>query len=105
MRVRPLCSSYMAGAWTVLVHQQERSKRDVVHAVGQVRHQVGHFQAGLAVLAETARAGQQRRIALGELADRLAEALGQRLAVVLFQRGFGVEQVDVAGAADHEERK
>src|SRR6516162_6375465 len=26
MATRPLCNSYMAGAWTVLVHQQERIK-------------------------------------------------------------------------------
>ena len=26
MSVRPLCSSYIAGAWIVLVHQQERRK-------------------------------------------------------------------------------
>ena len=55
------------------------------------------------MLLERARAGQQRRVALGELADGLAEALRQRLAVLLRQLRLGVEQVDVAGPADHEQ--
>ncbi len=48
------------------------------------------------------RTGQQRRFAIGELAHRLAETRRQRLTLPLFQRGLGIEQIHLAGAADHE---
>src|SRR5262249_52400093 len=51
-------------------------KGDVIDARRQVRHEVGHVEAALSVASEFASAGQERRVALGELADRLSKALG-----------------------------
>ena len=78
-------------------------KGNVVHTRGKVRQQVGDLDARLTVFLEHAGAGEQGRIALGELAGIIAEAGRQRLAVPLRQFGLGVEQVDVAGPAEHEE--
>src|SRR5262249_39226542 len=65
--------------------------------------QGGDWGSRLAVLFEGSRAGEQGRVALGELADRLAETFGQGLALMLFQLRLGVEQIDGAGAADQKE--
>jgi hypothetical protein len=75
---------------------------NVIHARRQVRHQVGNIQPRPAMLLELARAGQERRVSLGELADRHAEAPGQRLAMAFLQFGLGVEKVNGAWPTDHE---
>src|SRR5207302_7038807 len=75
---------------------------DVVHASRQVRHQIGDVEARLAMFHELSRASQQRRVAFSELANRLAEAFGQRLAMVLLQLGLWIEKIDLTWPADHE---
>ena len=75
----------------------------IVHALRDVRKQRRDLPAALAVLLELPGTRQQRRVAFGELADDGAVAGRQRLAVVFFERGFGVESVHLAGPADHEQ--
>ena len=64
-------------------------KADVVDALRQVRKERRDLAAALAVLLELPGALEQRRIALGELADDGAVARRQQLAVVFFSAGFG----------------
>ena len=76
---------------------------DVVHALRDVREQRRDVAPALAVFLELPGTPQQRRIALRELADDRAVALGQRLAVELLERRLRVERVDLARPADHEQ--
>ena len=54
-------------------------------------------------LPELAMAAQAERVALEELAVDLAEARRQGLAVELVQQRLGIEQIDLAGPARHEQ--
>jgi hypothetical protein len=75
---------------------------DVVNALRDIWEQRRDFAATLAVLLECPRAAKDRIVALGELADDLAEAFRQALAVHLVERRLRIECVDLARAADHE---
>ena len=74
--------------------------RDLIHDLRQVRQQLGHFDAGLPVFREFERAGHQlRRPTNGSLHD----GAGYRLAVVLLQHRFRIEQIHLARPAAHVE--
>ena len=103
MRTRPVFIWYIAGAWITLSAHARADQRDVVGVPVQVRHQVRHVHARLAVLAPLAMAAQAERVALEELAVDLAEAGRQRLAVEPVQERLGVEQVHLARTAGHEQ--
>ena len=79
-------------------------ERDVIHALRQMRHQVGDPLAAVAMALEFPRRWQQARIALGELAGELAKAFGQRLAAPFFQFQLGVKQIERRRPADHEHK-
>ena len=76
---------------------------DVIDALRDVGEKGRYVAAALAVLAELPGAPQQGRVALGELADDCAVAFRQRLSVKLVEGRLGIESVDLAGAADHEQ--
>src|SRR5205814_8478826 len=72
---------------------------DVVHALADVREELGHLDARLAVLLERERRSHERTgLALGR--DRAAR---QRLPVVLVEHRLRIEAVDLREAAVHEE--
>ncbi len=76
------------------------------HLVDVLRHMgipVRHPGAALAVLLESA-LGTEQRVAGGpHSGDRLAEGIGHGLSAQFGQLGLGVEQVEVAGSALHEQ--
>ena len=74
----------------------------VVDTLREMREQRGDFASALPVLLEFPRTLQQRRIALGELADDRAVARRQRLPVVLLERRLGIERVHLARRSHHE---
>ena len=78
--------------------------RQVVHKPGYIGEQVRDFNARLPELRELAPRGQQRRVrGIGELQPDVLQAGRQALPVEFQQRRLGIESVDVAGAAVHEE--
>src|SRR5579863_5718534 len=77
---------------------------NVIHMLRQVWVERRHFDSTLAVFLELPGGRQQRRIAIGELAWYLAEALRKLLALVLLERRFRIECIDMAGSADHIEK-
>ena len=78
---------------------QALDEAEVVDELGDVREQVAHPRARLAVLAELPRAGEQVA-GLGELHARLGER--QRLARVAREQRLVVERVDLRRPAVHE---
>jgi hypothetical protein len=72
---------------------------DVVGVLRDVRQNFGEFEAALAVFGELVRAAEQVARPLFVVVD----FRGGRLAVVFGEFGLGVEQIDVAGTAVHEE--
>lgn len=77
---------------------------EVVGVFGDVGEEIGDVDAGLSVLAEFA-AGREDGAFLegGELEADVAEGIGDALAFEFGESGFGVEGVEVAGAAMHEQ--
>ncbi len=76
-------------------------QRNIIHHASDMREQFGDFDAGLPVLLEPVRAAHDgARKSLLDLDLPLAR---QRLAVVFVERGFGIEGVDMAYAAAHEQ--
>src|SRR5688572_21809120 len=75
----------------------------LIHVPGDVWQQVGHFDARLPVLAEGAQWREQ--FVFGNVAARLevAERFWNGLAGESDQVRFGIEQIDVAWPARHEE--
>ena len=69
-----------------------------------VRQPVGDPQAALAVLLPFALVGEQRRSAFAHGGDHAAETVRQRLALKLSQQRLGIKQVELTGAAFHEEK-
>ena len=76
---------------------------EVVGAGGDVRQPVGDPEAALAVLLPLALGLKEGRAALAHGGDDGLEAGGQRLAGELVQERLGVEGIEMAGAAFHEE--
>ena len=76
---------------------------DVVDAAGDVREEVGDLDAALAVLPERPPGAEQPGVALDELILRLAELLRARLAVELVQQRLGIERLEMARPAGHEQ--
>ena len=70
---------------------------------GQVREQVGDFDAALAVPLEGALGAEQARFGVDELILGLAETLRPLLAVQLVEQRLGIERVHLAGAAGQEQ--
>ena len=68
-----------------------------------VREQRRDIPAALAVLLELPRARSSGVSPLVNWLTILPKLVGQRLAVVLFERRLGIERVDLARAADHEQ--
>src|SRR5579859_1376597 len=68
-----------------------------------MREQRRDLDSALPVLLELPRRGQQRRVAIGELAGNFAETLRKLLPLVFLQRRFRIESIDMAGCAYHEE--
>ena len=98
MRIRPGHHLVHRRGVDHAVGDARADQRDVVGVLVQVRHQVRHVHARLAVLAPLAVRAQAERVALEELAVNLAEARRQGLAVERVQERLGVEQVDLARA-------
>ena len=82
---------------------ERADEAEIVNALGDVWKQSRDIASALAILIEFPRTLQKRRIALGELADDGAVARGKKLAIVFVERGLGIESVEVAGRADHEQ--
>ena len=76
---------------------------DVVDALGRVRQPVADPGAGLTVLFPSAFAGHQRRAVLAHRRNDRAKTFRQRLTRQLVQQRLGIEQIDVAGTAFHEQ--
>ena len=100
---RPVNSSYCAAEWTTMSPWHDRITAMSSMQLGDVREQVGDLDAALAVLLERPPGAEQPGVALDELILRLAELLGPRLAVELVQQRLGVEGLEVAGPAGHEQ--
>ena len=77
--------------------------RDIVDALGEVREQVGDFDAALAVAFEGALGAEQSRFVVDELILRFAELGRPLLAVELVQQRLGIEGVHVAWTAGQEQ--
>ncbi len=77
--------------------------RDVVDAARDVREEVGDLDAALAVLLERPARAQQLGVALDQLVLGLAELLGPPLPFELVQERLGIERLQVAGPAGHEQ--
>src|SRR5438876_2068189 len=69
-----------------------------------MREKRGYFAAALPKLLEGPGAAQERRVALGELAHHGSVAGRQRLTVIFFESGLGIESVHLAGSADHKQK-
>src|SRR4051794_28489451 len=79
------------------------NKAKVVDALRDMREERGDIAAALSVLLERPRTSQQRCVALSELADDCPVAGRQWLSIVFFERGLGIERIDLTRPADHEE--
>ena len=77
--------------------------RDIVHAGGRVRQQVGHVDACFAVFFERPFGAHQEGLVGDELILGLAELGGTLLPVQLVEQGLGIERFDVARPARHEQ--
>ena len=72
---------------------------DVVYALGEAREKVRDLDAALTVPFECALRAEQLRFARDELIFRLAETRRALLAVQLVEQWFGIERLQMAGAA------
>ena len=75
---------------------------EVIDRAREVRHRVGDPCAAPAMSREPERAPHDRAGALDEL-DLAGELIDVGLAVILVERGFGIEQIHLTWAAIHEE--
>ena len=77
--------------------------REIIDTTGQIREQVGNLDPALAVLAKFPAAAEQTGVFLNELILRVAEFRRPRLSVEFVQEGLGVEGLEMAWAAGHEQ--
>ena len=94
---------FIRGLHVVVRFSVDRAQeRHLIHMLRQQREDLRNIHPALAVFAELKRAGHQRaRIPLAHHNVALA---GQRLSGILGQRGLGVERIQMADAAAHEQR-
>ena len=83
---------------------QAAQHQHVIGLAGQVRDPVGKPQATLAMAGPLALALQQRRFSSAHGSDWSAKAGWHFLAGQLVEKRLGIEKVDMAGAALHEEK-
>ena len=97
-----LAALHLVGRLDVVVRPavQRPDERHLVDLLREVREDLGHVEAALAVPVELERARHQR----AGMALPHDDRLGHRLARVLRQRGLVVERVDLADPAAHEQR-
>ena len=77
-------------------------ERHIVADRAQLRHQLRHLHAGLAVALELERRGHHHADLAGEL-DLAEDVAARRFPRVFLERGLGVEQIHLAGSAIHEQ--
>src|SRR5262245_4650222 len=75
---------------------------DVIYTLGEAREKVRDLDAALTVSFECALHAEQLRLARDELILRLAETRRALLAVQFVEQWFGIEGLQVAGAASKE---
>ena len=83
------------------VHPAEEA--DVVRDGRQVRHQVGDHHAALAAGADGCLGAEGEEFLRADLGDFLAQGRVDTLAVAIVDEGFRIEEIDLRGAALHEE--